>query len=171
MKFDPEAFTITIRKESVDGDVLFVGRVAELPDVAAYEESYEEAHTILLDAITSLKKVADEQKRNFPIPFEPENEYSGRVTLRVTKSLHRSASQMADREGVSLNQFLNTVIAETVGERRGKISSITISSAPTVELNSIYLPIYSLLEKPQALASTADTKNMLLDITLSPLLN
>lgn len=124
MNFDPEAYTITIRKENVDGDILFVGRVAELQDVIAYEESYEEAHNILLDAISSLKQIADEQNRTFPTPFETEDEYSGRVTLRFTKSLHKSSSVMAGREGVSLNQFLNTIVAEAVGERKGKVTDM-----------------------------------------------
>jgi predicted HicB family RNase H-like nuclease len=127
MNFDPEAYTLTIRKENVDGDILFVGRVAELQDVIAYEESYEEAHSILLDAISSLKEIADEQNRTFPAPFETEDEYSGRVTLRIPKTLHKSASLMADREGVSLNQFLNAVVAEAVGERKGKISNVAIA--------------------------------------------
>lgn len=124
MNFDPEAYTLTIRKENVDGDILFVGRVAELQDVTAYEESYEEAHSILLDAISSLKQIADEQNRIFPAPFETEDEYSGRVTLRFTKSLHKSASVMAEREGVSLNQFLNTIVAEAVGERKVKVTDM-----------------------------------------------
>ena len=125
MSFDPEAYTLTIRKENVDGDILFVGRVAELQDVIAYEESYEEAHSILLDAISSLKQIAGEQNRTFPAPFETEDEYSGRVTLRFTKSLHKSASVMAEREGVSLNQFLNTIVAEAVGERKVKVQDMT----------------------------------------------
>lgn len=29
MKFDPEAYTITIRKEQIDDEILYVGRVAE----------------------------------------------------------------------------------------------------------------------------------------------
>lgn len=125
MNFDPEAYTLTIRKENVDGDILFVGRVAELQDVIAYEESYEDAHSILLDAISSLKQIADEQNRPFPAPFETEDDYSGRVTLRFTKSLHKSASLMAVREGVSLNQFLSTIVAEAVGERKVKVQDMT----------------------------------------------
>lgn len=171
MKFDPEAYTLTIRKENIDGDILFVGRVAELPDVAAYEDNYEEAHNILLDAITSLKKIADKQNRTFPIPFETEDEYSGRVTLRITKSLHKSASLMADREGASLNQFLSTIVAEAVGERKGKISNIATVFTAQGYSNIVNFP--SAHQQPSSnTASAASTTSVLVDIKpLSQLVN
>ncbi|MGB7815848.1 MAG: toxin-antitoxin system HicB family antitoxin [Methylotenera sp.] len=127
MNFDPEAYTLTIRKELIDNELIYVGKVAELPDVVAFEDTYEEAHQILLDTISSLQEIADEQNRTFPAPFETEDEYSGRVTLRFTKSLHKSASLMAEREGVSLNQFLNTIVAEAVGERKVKVSNMAMA--------------------------------------------
>ena len=154
MKFDPETYTLTIRKENIDGDILFVGRVAELPDVTAYEESYEEAHNILLDAITALKKIADEKNHWFPIPFETEDEYSGRVTLRITKSLHKSASLMADREGVSLNQFLNTIVAEAVGERKGKISNTATTSTAHADSNILIFQNTKRLSTASAASAT-----------------
>ena len=35
-----------------------------------------------------------------------EREYSGKISLRLPKSLHRDLIQAAKREGISLNQFL-----------------------------------------------------------------
>lgn len=173
MNFDPEAYTITIRKENVDGDILYIGRVAELQDVIAYEESYEGAHCILLDAISSLKQIADEQNRTFPAPFEAEDEYSGRVTFRFTKSLHKSASVMAEREGVSLNQFLNTVVAEAVGERKGKASNV--ATALTAQGHSNIVSFPSVLQdkrQPSNTASAASATLMLVNIKpLSQLVN
>ena len=32
MKFDLKAYTITIRKEEIDDEILYVGRVAEFPN-------------------------------------------------------------------------------------------------------------------------------------------
>jgi predicted HicB family RNase H-like nuclease len=166
MNFDPEAYTLTIRKENVDGDILFVGRVAELQDVIAYEETYEEAHSILLDAISSLKEIADEQNRTLPVPFETEDEYSGRVTLRFTKTLHKSASLMAEREGVSLNQFLNTVVAEAVGERKAIV--LNMATAPLASANIINISgIGQKRQQHSQAASTASNSNEL--INLEPL--
>ena len=41
--------------------------------------------------------------------------FGGKVALRLPKSLHRQAAQLAARDGVSLNQFLVSAIAERVG--------------------------------------------------------
>lgn len=164
MTFDPEAYTITVRKETIDGEKLYVGKVAELPDVMAYEDSYEYAHTVLLEAIASLKEIANEQMRTFPVPFEAEGEYSGRVTLRITKSLHKSASLMADREGVSLNQFLNTVIAEAVGERKGKISNVATALTAQNHSNIVNFPSAHQKQPSSNTASAASMTSILVDI-------
>jgi len=58
---------------------------------------------------------------------EPENDfqttmnYSGRVTLRIPKSLHRQAAERALLNGVSLNSFLNEAI------QRGMIKSFSFT--------------------------------------------
>jgi hypothetical protein len=41
--------------------------------------------------------------------------YSGRIALRVPRTLHKQASQFAELEGTSLNQFIVSAIAEKVG--------------------------------------------------------
>ncbi len=42
--------------------------------------------------------------------------YSGNVSLRMPRSLHRDLSELAKREGVSLNQLATTILARAVGE-------------------------------------------------------
>ncbi len=173
MTFDAEAYTITIKKETIDSEQLYVGKVAELPDVMAYEDSYEDAHNVLLEAISALKETADENKRSFPTPFVTEDEYSGRVTLRVTKSLHKLASLMADREGVSLNQLLNTMIAEAVGERRGKISNVATALTAQNHSNIVnFSNAYQGKRQSSNTASAAGATSILADIKpLSQLVN
>lgn len=83
MKFDLESYTITIRKEEEDGEILYVGRVAEFPNISAYEDTFEAARALVLDSIQTLKKIADETETEFPLPYPaPSDEFSGRVTLR-----------------------------------------------------------------------------------------
>ncbi|HXK44131.1 MAG TPA: toxin-antitoxin system HicB family antitoxin [Anaerolineae bacterium] len=43
--------------------------------------------------------------------------YSGRFVLRMPRSLHRDLVEVAEREGTSLNQFINVVLARAVGQR------------------------------------------------------
>lgn len=120
MTFDPEAYTIIIRKEELDGEVLYVGRVAEFPNISSYESDFESARKLVLEAIESLKKIADEKHIEFPLPNPtPEAEYNGRVTLRLPKTLHAKVARLADQENVSLNSYLVTAIASYAGAQDG----------------------------------------------------
>ncbi len=42
-------------------------------------------------------------------------EYSGRILLRMPRSLHRDLADRSRLEGVSLNQFIVTALARAVG--------------------------------------------------------
>lgn len=50
------------------------------------------------------------RKHNHPIP-KPTREYSGRMTLRIPHSLHQRIAEEAEREGVSINQWVLTKLA------------------------------------------------------------
>jgi predicted HicB family RNase H-like nuclease len=120
MKFDPETYTITIRKEEDDGEILYVGRVSEFPNISAFEDTFEAARALVLDSIQTLKNIADETQSDFPMPYPaPSDEFSGRVTLRLSKSLHAKVSRLAAQDDVSINQYLVTAVATYVGEVDG----------------------------------------------------
>lgn len=112
---DPYAYTITIQKVEVDGESVFEATIAELPDAADYADSFNEAYALAIQTIEGAAELFAESGREFPKPQKHEKEYSGRVTLRMPKTLHARADNVADKEGVSLNQFLVSVIAERVG--------------------------------------------------------
>jgi predicted RNase H-like HicB family nuclease len=57
-----------------------------------------------------------DQGQDIPEPMEA-NDFSGKLVLRMSKGLHKRAALWAGREGVSLNQFITTCLAEAVGER------------------------------------------------------
>lgn len=133
MEFDPDAYTISIRKEKIDNEVYFVGRVAELPNITAFEDTYEAARTIVIDAIQTWKAIADENHAEFPLPYPASsNEFSGRITLRLPKSLHAKITFNAAQENVSVNQYLTTAIATYVGETEG-IFKVTTKAKEMVE--------------------------------------
>lgn len=116
--FDASRYTITIKKVDADGEILYLATVKELPDVGPYAADPHEAYKLALDIIKTLNEMAAEEGRHFPAPMETETAFSGRFTLRLPKTLHRKAAQFSDTEGVSLNQFFVSVIAEAVGERK-----------------------------------------------------
>jgi antitoxin HicB len=54
-------------------------------------------------------------EEGIPIPEpRPEADYSGKFVVRVPRSLHRELVQRAEEEGVSLNQYINVVLASSV---------------------------------------------------------
>jgi|HubBroStandDraft_1064217.scaffolds.fasta_scaffold08236_6 predicted HicB family RNase H-like nuclease len=108
---DAERYAVATRKVVVDGEELWRATVREFPDLAEFADTREEAIALAMDAIETLKKAADEEGRQFPEPFEDEEEYSGRVTLRMSKSMHREVALRAEAESVSLNSYIVECVA------------------------------------------------------------
>lgn len=133
--FDPETYTMTIRKELVDGEELFVGRVAEFPNISAYEGSYEDAREMLIDSLITLKRIADEEHVDFPCPNPVMlDEFTGRMTLRLPKSLHAKVTQLAVQENVSVNQYLVYAISSHVGEVTGSTKMLSTATNTLMSL-------------------------------------
>lgn len=76
----------------------------ELPGCLTCAETLQEAVISAEDAKREWFKASI--KSNFEIP-EPlsENDFSGQFKLRIPKSLHRSLSENAKKEGISMNQY------------------------------------------------------------------
>jgi len=126
--YDPNEYTVTSRRTTVDGEAVYEARVVELPDVVGYGETREEAETAAIESISGLQDLAREMGHTFPAPNPVPAGYSGRVTLRVSRSLHRQVALLAHLEDVSLNQFINEAIAARVVERQARRAICTVAS-------------------------------------------
>jgi predicted HicB family RNase H-like nuclease len=71
-------------------------------------EMIEEARRLWLES-------AYEDGLDIPLP-RSDDSYSGKFFIRAPKALHRKLSQLAKREGVSLNQYLVATLAYAVGQ-------------------------------------------------------
>lgn len=107
---DPTKYTITVRKGLFHNEECFEARVSELPDVVEYADSFDEAYALAIDTIETTAAIFEEQGKTMPEPMIPADDYSGRVMLRLPKSLHRALAKAANSEGVSLNQHLTNVL-------------------------------------------------------------
>ncbi|MBQ9413128.1 MAG: toxin-antitoxin system HicB family antitoxin [Oscillospiraceae bacterium] len=62
------------------------------------------------DIDTAMLREAQEVNDDTAVPLEDFKrdleEFSGKFVLRIPRSLHRSLKEAADREGVSLNQYV-----------------------------------------------------------------
>jgi len=99
-------------------DGTFRGEIMEFSGCIATGETAAEALENLEEAARSWLMAALDREQSIPLPVESSNDFSGRLVLRLPKSLHKKATWIAEREGVSLNQFIVYSLAEGVGERR-----------------------------------------------------
>ncbi|WP_080756479.1 toxin-antitoxin system HicB family antitoxin [Aeromonas hydrophila] len=112
---NPEEYTVSVRMESVDGERLYVARIQELPDVEEYADTPEFARELALDTIATMYDICQEKGLAFPLPNVAQApEASGRVTLRLAKSIHAAAIQRAQFEGISLNQYMSNAISSAI---------------------------------------------------------
>ena len=63
---DPSNYNITLRKGEFDGDHCYEARVAELPDVAEYADSFEEAYALAIDTIEATAEMLAFQGKAMP---------------------------------------------------------------------------------------------------------
>jgi len=94
-------------------------QIEDLPGCYSQGETVEEAMEMIEEARQLWLEVAYEDGLDIPLP-RGEREYSGKFNVRFPKSLHRRLDQMADREGVSLNQFLVSTLSREVGLEESK---------------------------------------------------
>jgi predicted RNase H-like HicB family nuclease len=90
--------------------------VSELKGCFSDGETPEEAINNLKDAILGWIEIAKEDGKTIPPPnIHSEEEYSGKFTVRVPKSIHKLLVEKAEQEGVSLNSYINTVLSYNMG--------------------------------------------------------
>lgn len=97
-----------------DPDGGWVVSVKELMGCISQGETQAEALEMIRDAMRGWLELA--LADGDPIP-EPRalDAYSGKFVVRVPRSLHRDLVVRAEEEGVSLNQYVNVALAESVG--------------------------------------------------------
>src|SRR5258708_2129148 len=114
---DAERYAITVRKVRVEDEDLWRATVRELPDVAEFGDTRETAIELALDTIASLKEDALASGKAFPEPVEDDEDFSGRITVRLPKSVHREVVLEAEKEGISLNSYVIASLSCSVAQR------------------------------------------------------
>ena len=91
----------------------YFARVVELPGCMTQADTFAELGEMIEDAMRLWIGMCMEQGRPVPEP-RPAEEYSGKFVVRLPRSLHRELAEAAEREGVSLNQWVNVALAKGV---------------------------------------------------------
>ncbi|MFA5521472.1 MAG: toxin-antitoxin system HicB family antitoxin [Castellaniella sp.] len=137
-KFDPSRYTVEIKRISTPEDEVYEAKVKEIPGVSAYAKSPANAFDEARDALEALHELSQEQGLDFPKPLPAINpRHSGRVTLRMSRTLHYQAALIAEYEGVSLNALITEALFERVfGNRTNDGTPITLSAKALVHERS-----------------------------------
>ncbi len=98
------------------------GCMTQVEDAAEIGPAAEEARRLWI--ITEY-----EDGENVPLPSYPE-EYSGKFNLRLPRSLHRRLAELAERDGVSLNQLVVSLLAERSSRTRRPPETVQRSRPP-----------------------------------------
>jgi antitoxin HicB len=110
-------YTIEVVKDRSEKYSGWFARVVELPGCMTQADSFSELSTMIREAMAVWIETALEDGEAIPMPRTVED-YSGRFVIRIPKSLHKELVEMAEREGVSLNTYVNVALGKTVGQER-----------------------------------------------------
>lgn len=133
---DINNYKVEIRKISEDDGGGFIATVPRLPGCMSDGETAVEALTNVQDAIQCWIETAEELGREIPSPmqYKSEDDYSGKLTLRLPKYLHKQVAEQAKEEECSINQLIQSYIAIGIGKELGK-NHISIKVSKEENLN------------------------------------
>ncbi|MFO8083874.1 MAG: toxin-antitoxin system HicB family antitoxin [Desulfobacterales bacterium] len=119
--------------------------MVEFPGLSAFGETPEEAAEEAKIAVEGFLKVYQEDGCPIPKPSTAKS-FSGQTRLRLPKSLHAALNQEAQKEGVSLNTYLVSLLSERhISKQIEKeisdlknlvLSSVLPTGEPSVKTNS-----------------------------------
>ena len=110
-------YTIEVLKDKGDNYSGWFARVVELPGCMTQADTFAELSEMIREAMVVWIETALEDGEKIPRPRSVED-YSGRFVIRIPKSLHKELVEMAEREGVILNTYVNVALGKTVGQER-----------------------------------------------------
>jgi antitoxin HicB len=106
-------YTVIVEQWDDGEGPYWVARIAELPHCLIHadtpEEVIKEIQEVKIDWIKS------NLERGLSIPEPRPRKYSGQIRLRISPSLHKLLAYRAETEGMSLNQYMATALATSVG--------------------------------------------------------
>lgn len=104
-------YPFRVFQTDVKGHVFWVAKSNYLKGCVGQDDAQEDAIAELEQNETVWIETA--LKTGIPVPEVPVErieEYSGKMTLRIAPFVHMQAAQLAERGGISLNQYINNAV-------------------------------------------------------------
>lgn len=102
-------YPIMINKEIDDGKTYYVAEIPDLPGCGAHGETIDSAMKSLDEARHLWIEGSYEKGLDIPEPVS-EDEFSGKFLLRIPPKLHMELSKNAEKENMSLNQYIRNTL-------------------------------------------------------------
>jgi antitoxin HicB len=109
-------YPVTLFEDSQGEGGDWVATVDALAGCTARGDTPQEALDAVSEAMSAWLEAAAREGRDAPEPKSLQS-HSGRLLLRMPQTLHAELSRLAERENVSLNQFITDVLAGSLGWR------------------------------------------------------
>jgi predicted RNase H-like HicB family nuclease len=150
-----------------DDDGTFSAEILEFQGCFSQGATPNEAFNNLEDAARAWVEASLAQGLEIPPPAMNIG-YKGKIALRIPRSLHKRAAQFAERDGISLNQFLISAIASKIGaeeyhsymvERIEKLIACTTANTLVIQANiqynlsTINLPFFKPADTKEAISN------------------
>ena len=102
-------YRIAVTRDDGDEETPWRAVVEELPGCEVRGSTPADAAARIPAALADWVTMAQADGREIPEPRDARN-YSGRLLLRMSRSLHAELAQAADRDQVSLNAYINYLL-------------------------------------------------------------
>jgi|CZCB01.1.fsa_nt_gi antitoxin HicB len=104
------------------------GYIAHIPELDCFGdgETVEEALDDVYAVAEDLIEIAKEDGKDIPTPqyYKDLDDFSGKLSIRLPKTLHKLVSQRAKTENCSINQLITTYIAMGIGDAFARSESL-----------------------------------------------
>jgi len=112
-RYEGLPYTVIVEQWDDGKGPYWVARIAELPHCLIHADTPEQAIREIQEVKTDW--IRSNLARGLRIPEPRPRRYSGQIRLRISPSLHKLLAYRAETEGMSLNQYMATALATSVG--------------------------------------------------------
>lgn len=107
-------YSILLHEIEDEGEKYWIAEVPELPGCKSHGSTIDQAVKNVEEAKKDWILDSLEDGDEIPTPIERDR-FSGKTLVRMSRSLHRALSLVAESEKLSLNQLIVTILAKEVG--------------------------------------------------------
>jgi antitoxin HicB len=127
----PIPYPVTLVREGGDEEP-WIATIDALPGCVARGATPDETLERMARAVAEWVQAAGREGKDVPEPKSAQS-HSGRLLLRMPQTLHAELSRTAEREKVSLNQFITDVLAGAMGWRSPGRKAVATRAVPGID--------------------------------------